>query len=119
MNFNGAPNPNGRNIAMASLRAVVAGYLIYLGGKIIYDHVKGQSEMIPWMCWFFGILFILAGSAFLIYTWMRYKKEKAEQAQEAAQETPVETAEEPEKAEEIEEAEAEPAEEASEAETKL
>ena len=30
MNNNGAPNPRNRAIAMASLRAVVAGYLVYL-----------------------------------------------------------------------------------------
>ena len=86
MNFNGTPNPNGRNIAMASLRAVVACYIIYLGGKIISDHVKGESEMAPWMCWFFGILFIVAGAAFLFYTWKRYKKDKAEEAAKAAEE---------------------------------
>jgi hypothetical protein len=79
MNSNGAPDPRNRAIAMASLRAVVAGYLIYLGGRLIYDYYHGTSEMALWMTWFFGVVFILAGSAFALYTWKRYQKEKREQ----------------------------------------
>lgn len=103
MNNNGAPNPRGRSTTMAMLRAVVSGYLIYLGGSLIYDHVKGKSEMVPWMVWVFGIFFILAGAAFGLYTWKRYQKEKAElDMQEPAEAVPEpeETPEETEKPEE-------------------
>ncbi|MBP5294295.1 MAG: hypothetical protein J6Y95_01095 [Lachnospiraceae bacterium] len=111
MNNNGAPNPRNRAIAMASLRAVVAGYLVYLGGKLISDYLKGESEIIPWMVWVFGPLFIVAGLAFGFYTWKRYQKEKAEAQAEAVQESPAETlpevpeetAEKPEETEETEE----------------
>ena len=92
---NGAPNPRGRAMTMATLRAVVAGYLIYLGGSLIYGHLKGESEMIPWMAWFFGIFFILAGIAFGIYTWKRYKQETAEKPEETQEETAGEAADEP------------------------
>ena len=87
MNNLGAPNAKGRAISMASLRAVVAGYLIYLGGKLIYDRLHtAESEMPVWLAWVFGIFFILAGSAFGFYTWKRYRKEVAEaKAQEAAE----------------------------------
>ena len=84
---NGAQSPRGRAITMATLRAVVAGYLIYLGGSLIYGQLKGESEMIPWMAWFFGIFFILAGGAFGIYTWKRYKKETKENPEETPEET--------------------------------
>ena len=84
MNNLGAPNPKGRAISMASLRAVVAGYLIYLGGKLIYDRLHTESEMPVWLAWVFGIFFILVGGAFGFYTWKRYRKEVAEaNAQEA------------------------------------
>ena len=88
---NGASNPRGRAMVMATLRAVVAGYLIYLGGSLIYGQLKGESEMIPWVAWFFGIFFILAGGAFGIYTWKRYKKESTENPEEAPEETTEET----------------------------
>ena len=91
MNNNGAPNPRNRAIAMASLRAVVAGYLVYLGGKLISDYLKGESEIIPWMVWVFGPLFIVAGLAFGFYTWKRYQKEKAESQSVAVQDTSAET----------------------------
>ena len=91
MNNNEAPNPRNRAIAMASLRAVVAGYLIYLGGKLIYDFLNGKSEIIPWMVWVFGPLFIVAGLAFGFYTWRRYQKEKLEAQAESVRESPVET----------------------------
>ena len=90
MNFNGGSNARTRAMAMAALRAFICVYLIYLGGKLIYDHVKGESEMAPWMVWFFGILFILAGLAFGIYTWKRYQKDKQEPPEEPSEETPQE-----------------------------
>ena len=92
---NGGSNPRGRAMTIATLRAVVAGYLIYLGGSLIYGRLKGESDMIPWMAWFFGIFFILAGVAFGIYTWKRYKQETTEKPEEVQEETAEETVDEP------------------------
>ena len=68
-----------RNRAMnlASLRAVVAAYLVYLGGSLIVDHLRGRSEMPPLLAWAAGLIFIAAGLGFGYYIWKQWKSESA------------------------------------------
>ena len=49
---------------VASLRAVVAAYLFYLGFTILRDVLKGEPGSLPvWLLWLCGILFMLAAPA--------------------------------------------------------
>lgn len=61
----------------ATMRAVVAGYLVYLGGSLIYDYLKSRSDMTPLQAWGFGLLFIAAGVGYGLYTWKRWQAEAA------------------------------------------
>ena len=60
----------------AIVRAVVAGYLVYLGGSLIYDYLGGSSTMSPVAAWGLGLLFIAAGAGFGVYTWRRWRAEE-------------------------------------------
>lgn len=61
----------------ATMRAVVAGYLVYLGGSLIYDYLKSRSGMTPLKAWGFGLLFIAAGVGYGLYAWKRWQAETA------------------------------------------
>ena len=66
----------------AVLRGVIAGYLVYLGGSLIYDLIQGTSSLSPALGWIVGSLFMIGGAAFGLYTWRRWKvDEKEAQAQ--------------------------------------
>lgn len=63
------------------LRGLVAGYLIYLGGSIIYELIQGTTTLQPALGWFLGPLFMIAGAGFGYFTWRRWKAdEKAVEA---------------------------------------
>ena len=62
-----------RAVNMATLRAVVAGYLVYLGGSVIYDLLKGRTSMSPALAWAAGLLFIAAGLGYGFYIWRRWQ----------------------------------------------
>lgn len=62
----------------AVVRAAVAGYLVYLGGSLIWDLRKGSSTLPPAAAWGLGLVFIAAGLAFALYTWRRWKKDSAD-----------------------------------------
>ena len=63
------------------LRAVVAGYLVYLGGSIIYELIQGTTTLRPALGWILGPLFMIAGAGFGYFTWRRWKAdEKAVEA---------------------------------------
>ena len=69
------------------LRGVVAGYLVYLGGSMLYEWIQGTSTLSPALVWTVGPLFILAGAGFGLFTWRRWKADEAAvqaQAEEAA-----------------------------------
>ena len=87
-------NANNRSSAgaMGILRAVIAGYLIYLGYMLIRDHLNGKSTLSPWLSWGFGAFFILAGAGFAWFTWKRYRCETEKDAEEDSTETMEETA---------------------------
>lgn len=55
------------------LRAVVAGYLVYLGYSLIREQLKGSSAMVPWFAWACGLLFVVSGLAFGWYTWKTWR----------------------------------------------
>ena len=66
----------------AVLRGAIAGYLVYLGGSLIYDLIQGTSSLSPVLGWIVGPLFMIGGAAFGLYTWRRWKvDEKEAQAQ--------------------------------------
>ena len=69
------PEPCGRESGMALLRALAAGYLLYLGVTMILDRIAGRSEMPLWLSWTCGVIFVLAGAVFGWYTWKRYRGE--------------------------------------------
>ena len=75
---------------LAVLRAVVAGYLIYLGYGLIRDLLRGTSTLSPAFAWAAGLGFIAAALAFGFYTWRLWRRELAaaklpKQAEDAAQ----------------------------------
>jgi hypothetical protein len=73
---------NSKAVNMATLRAVVAGYLVYLGGSLIYDLLKGQSSMSSAVAWALGLLFIAAGLGYGLYIWKRWRADSSEAASE-------------------------------------
>lgn len=89
MNGSRVPEPRGRESGMALLRALVAGYLIYLGVTMILDRIAGRSEMPLWLSWTCGLLFVLAGVFFGWYTWKRYREDTAKNTDGSAK-TPSE-----------------------------
>ena len=66
-----------RSTNLASLRAVVAAYLVYLGGSLIVDHLRGRSDMPPILAWAAGLIFIAAGIGFGYFIWKQWKAESA------------------------------------------
>lgn len=71
------------------LWVLAGGYLVYLGGELIYDVIKGESTLE-----FFGILaavvFILVGGWLCLREWKIYRygtKEEQETLPEEAEET--------------------------------
>lgn len=56
----------------AVLRGAVACYLLYLGVQIAMSAGKDPSFPV-WAAWVLGGFFCLAGAAFGVYTWRRYR----------------------------------------------
>ena len=56
----------------AVLRGAVACYLLYLGVQIAMGAGKDPSFPV-WAAWVLGGFFFLAGAAFGVYTWRRYR----------------------------------------------
>ena len=83
-----------RNRAMniATLRAVVAAYLVYLGGSLIVDYLRGRSGVSPILAWGPGLLFIAAGIGFGYYTWKIWRAAAAA-AEPSAEEEQTRTGE--------------------------
>ena len=61
----------------ATFRVSVAAYIIYLGWKILRDHVQGVSSLPAWVAWLAGIVFIGGALAFCFYTYRRYTADLA------------------------------------------
>ena len=81
----------------AVLRGAVACYLLYLGVQIAMSAGKDPSFPV-WAAWVLGGFFCLAGAAFGVYTWRRYRadlkaaelteEERLEARRQAEQEEP-------------------------------
>lgn len=81
----------------AVLRGAVACYLLYLGVQIAMSAGKDPSFPV-WAAWVLGGFFCLAGAAFGVYTWRRYRadlkaaelteEERLEARSQAEQEEP-------------------------------
>ena len=78
MNRDGKSIDSGRAGTIATLRAVVAGYLVYLGVSLVRDRINGVSDMALWLAWLCGVVFVIAGIAFGWYTWKRWRKDTSE-----------------------------------------
>ena len=72
------PNDAGRqkSVNMAALRAVVAAYLIYLGGSMIWDRLNGKGSLPPALTWLAGLAFLFGGAAYGWYVWRRWRRER-------------------------------------------
>ena len=65
-----------RALNLATLRAVVAAYLLYLGVSTLVSLAKGESSLSPLFGWSIGILFTGSALAFGWYTWKRWRTEQ-------------------------------------------
>ena len=76
----------------ASLRAIAAGYLVYLAWTIVRDILNGSSTMPQWLGWLSALVFAGSGAAFGLYAWTRYRKdlEVARLLQKAGEEEELE-----------------------------
>ena len=77
---------------LATLRAVVAAYLVYLGGSMIADYFRGKATVSPILIWASGLVFIAAGLGFGYFIWKQWKAESAAAA--SAEDEPDSTEEE-------------------------
>ena len=75
-----------RMVPRTALMCLVAAYLMYLGFNILRGWYEGDPGMPPWVAVLFGILFIVAGGAYLIYLLMPYLKKKSGEESAAAPE---------------------------------
>ena len=75
-----------RMVPRTALMSLVAAYLMYLGFNILRGWYQGDPGMPPWVAVLFGILFIVAGGAYLIYLLMPYLKKKSGEESAAAPE---------------------------------
>ena len=57
----------------ATLRAVVALYLIYLGYTILKNTIRGESTLPLWLGWTAGIVFIAGSLGFCVYIYRRWR----------------------------------------------
>ena len=62
---------------LATLRAVVAAYLVYLGGSMIVDYLRGRSTVSPVLVWISGLFFIAAGLGFGYFIWKNWRASAA------------------------------------------
>ena len=59
----------------AALRALVAGYLVYLGVTLIRNLLNGSSPLPTAAAWCAGIVFIGGGVGFAVYAFLRWRRD--------------------------------------------
>ena len=59
----------------AALRALVAGYLVYLGVMLIRNLLGGDSPLPAAAAWCVGVLFIGGGLGFAVYAFFRWRSD--------------------------------------------
>ncbi len=75
----------------AIFRAVIAGYIIYLGWSVLRGVLKGTSPVPVWTGWFVAIVFTGGAVAFLVYTWKTWQQDcKAARIQQESEKLPAE-----------------------------
>ena len=62
-----------RAINTGVLRAVIAGYLVYLGVTILRDQLAQAGELPPVLGWTAGLLFAAGGAIFARFSWRRFR----------------------------------------------
>ncbi len=62
-----------RALSVTTMRAVVAGYLVYLGVSLFRDYLRGDSTLSPLAAWASFLGFCVGGLLFGLYTWKRYQ----------------------------------------------
>ncbi len=77
-----------RESSFTVVRAVVAGYLVYLGFSLLRGTTDGGTAMPLRLKWFFSLLFIAGGVLFAVYTWRRWRRFSTGQEQSEADEDP-------------------------------
>ncbi len=60
----------------ATLRAVVAAYIIYLGWTVLRRVLNGTSPVPVWVAWLVAVVFTAGAIGFLFYTWKTYLRER-------------------------------------------
>lgn len=78
--------PMKRSVANAGtrliLRAVAAGYLLYLAWGLFRELLSGSSTLPLWLGWAAPIAFSAAGICFGFYAWQRYRIDRAAETAE-------------------------------------
>ena len=64
-----------RAVTSATLRAVVALYIGYLGYNIIKGVREGTTTMAPGIGWTAGLFFLAAALGVCFYAWKRYRQD--------------------------------------------
>ena len=59
----------------ATLRGVVALYLIYIAQKLVRNVSTGTTTMPAWAAWLIGAAFVAAAVGFGVYAWRAYRKD--------------------------------------------
>ena len=77
-----------RESSFTGVRAVVAGYLVYLGFSLMRGTTDGGTAMPLQLKWFFSLLFIVAGLLFAVYTWRRWRRFSSGQERSETDEDP-------------------------------
>ncbi len=77
-----------RESSFTVVRAVVAGYLVYLGFSLLRGTTDGGTAMPLRLKWFFSLLFIVAGLLFAVYTWRRWRRSSTGQEGSGTDENP-------------------------------
>jgi len=60
----------------ATLRAVVAAYIVYLGWTVLRGVLNGTSPVPVWVAWLVAAVFTAGAIGFLFYTWKTYLRDR-------------------------------------------
>ena len=75
----------------ATLRAVAAIYIFYLGLTVLRGTLRGSSPVPAWIAWTAGLVFMGGALAFVCYAYRRYRADLAAAIVTPQEETEAET----------------------------
>lgn len=84
-----------RNKALTGLvlRAVIAGYMLYLAWKLMSNMLNGSGSIPELIVWLVCIVFAAVALGFCVYTWKEFRKSmKAAQVSSSHQEIHIDSA---------------------------